>query len=328
MLTAGAAASLSALGDRPAGNDAFFTLHKKGGQWMIRRPDGRRLFLLGRHGDDAPKARDIKEWRSHYGRDAKEWINGDPAAGLEQGCFNSWASGGAGCDPYCHLVPFSGAERWGRRQQQVNYMHSDWDEWCDHVARQHCAPRRDESHLIGYFYSSSPVWLQREPRAEWRGPLYDPAMMKSNRGRVELRRLARRYYQCTGDAIRRHDPNHLILGDRYSGNSSLPREVYEEAHSGVDVFSFQDFCDPVESLRAWHKVTGKPVILADTAPVKALRGRDQTWYDGLIRGLLDNPGCVGCHLVTNAAEIAGNRDQLQAWRRVNQSAERWVTRRS
>ena len=57
-------------------------------------------------------------------------------------------------------------------------------------------------------------------RAEnaWRGPIFDPERLKTESGRKELTQLARAYYQTTHDAIRRCDPHHLILGDRYEAN--------------------------------------------------------------------------------------------------------------
>ena len=52
-------------------------------------------------------------------------------------------------------------------------------------------------------------------------------------------------------------------------------EVIDAAKPYVDVFSFQDFRDPVKHLDDWHKQTGKPVLLADAAKVD---WRSQAFY--------------------------------------------------
>ena len=95
--------------------------------------------------------------------------------------------------------------------------------------------------------------------------------------RPELQRIATRYYQVTHDAIRRYDPNHLILGDRYNGQGPLPEAVLEAMVPTVDVLSIQHFppIDRFVSLSSeWHRRTGKPVVNADVAfHVRAL-GRE------------------------------------------------------
>ena len=50
--------------------------------------------------------------------------------------------------------------------------------------------------------------------------MFDPARLESEAGRTELFKLAERYYRVTHDAIRRYDPHHLILGDRYEAASA------------------------------------------------------------------------------------------------------------
>jgi hypothetical protein len=319
-LSAGTATSLAGPGKAVAGGEGFFSLRHDRGRWRLSAPDDTRFFALGLHPDSSHggfSELEIADGQRHYGRDAQQWIRPDRRSSLEQGGFNSWSSAGAGGDPYCHLVPFSGAERWDQREHQVNYLHRDWE---------HCLPCADDRNLIGYFYSASPRWLHAQPQAEWRGPVYDPAMLMSEAGRRELRKFARRYYQTPRDAIRRYDQNHLLLGDRYDGSVLLPREVHEEAHPRVDAFSLQDFRDPVANVHTWHRLTGKPILLADTAPIGSFSNGDLAWYGSLIRELLANPGCVGCHLVAARDELNEDEGRFLAWQRVNEAAERWLAR--
>ena len=52
----------------------------------------------------------------------------------------------------------------------------------------------------------------------------------------------------------------------------------------------------------WHKKTGKPILLADSAKMKwdtlpgEISENDGDWYAMILSNLQNNPGCVGFHL--------------------------------
>ncbi len=108
--------------------------------------------------------------------------------------------------------------------------------------------------------------------------------------------MARAYYRTTHDALRRHDPHHLILGERDEANEAVAREVVEAAWPFVDVRSFQDFREPVAHLDEGHGKTGQPVLLADAAGLRnpaRPRGfvpNDGEWYAEVLAALFDKPG--------------------------------------
>ena len=84
--------------------------------------------------------------------------------------------------------------------------------------------------------------------------------------RTFLRVLAERYFSVATGAVRRHDPNHLILGVRFAGVP--PREVLEAAAKYVDVITLNIYTwrphePPVEALRSVYQVTGKPVMVTE-----------------------------------------------------------------
>lgn len=80
--------------------------------------------------------------------------------------------------------------------------------------------------------------------------------------------VAEHYYRVVHDAIRKHDQNHLILGDRYM--SYCPPEVARAAGPYLDVISTNfDWPDwvtgelPTHYLKMLHDESGKPVLITE-----------------------------------------------------------------
>ena len=172
------------------------------------------------------------------------------------------------------------------------------------------------------------------------GPLFDPQRLDSDSGKAELKKVASQYYKVTHDAIRRYDPHHLILGDRYEANAPLTMEIIDAARPLVDVLSFQDFRDPVSHLADWHKRSGMPVLWADGARgIKLSDGNlrnDGEWYAKAVEGLRANPGCVGAHLCgayyRNRVRRRGlldeneqpDKEMIDHIRKSNRDTQNWV----
>ncbi len=301
----------------------FFTLGQRKNHWWLITPEGEPFFTIGINHIDPASLRypeNIDLWREKYGGSTIRWIKESVAPNVKSWGFNSvgWVqevtvrkwqhSRPFTVDeyraldmPYCHLLPFTESHQWEKHTVHYDFRSDDWKEWCDYVARSHCAELSDDKNLIGYFYSDCPTWIHQRPDNEWRGPIFDPDRLKTEPGRNELTELARQYYQTTHDAIRRYDKHHLLLGDRYEANAPIPMEVVNAALPFVDVLSFQDFRNPVEHLEEWHKKTGKPVLLADAARVN--RNGDAffipnngAWYAETLTALHKNRGCIGFHL--------------------------------
>ncbi len=270
--------------------DGYFTLRQQAGRWWLITPSGNRFFTLGMNHIDPATMRypeNIGAWHQKYGGNTLNWIRESVVPNLRKWGFNSvgWAqevtirnyphSKGFTAQeyqaldmPYCHLLPFTESHQWEQFSRHYDFYSSEWEEWCDYVARAHVAELSEDPNLIGYFYSDCPTWVHTRPVNEWRGSIFDPEKLESDAGRHELSDLAHRYYKTTHDAIRRYDPHHLILGDRYEATEPIPMEVVNAALPYIDVMSFQDFKDPVAHLDFWHKEMGKPVLLADSAGIK------------------------------------------------------------
>jgi hypothetical protein len=353
--------------------EGFFTLDRWKDRWFFKDPEGRPFFSVGlNHIDSAPlrypENGDL--WRRKFGNSMERWLRDAVRPDLIQWGFNSvgWVqevvnrsptnhrhSANFSYEEYqwlglpsCHLLPFADFHQWEVETRHPDLLSQDFADWCDYVARTHCARLADDPKLIGYFYIDCPTWIHIRPLNAWKGPIFDPAKLKSDTGRQELFKLATRYYQVTHDAIRRYDRHHLILGDRYEASAPIATEVIEAAKPFVYVLSFQDFRNPVGNLATWHRTTGKPVLWADGSAGTSVQdgtGRysnneyqrnDGEWYSERLNALRENPGCVGAHLcgayLRNRARKRGLLDEqgnpdaenVSLIRKANAAATQWA----
>ncbi len=125
-----------------------------------------------------------------------------------------------------------------------------------------------------------------------------------------LRVIAREYFRACHDAIRKHDPNHLILGVRFAGYA--PRPVVELMGKFVDVVSFNwyGFEPPTKILSELHQITGNPVMITEFSfkamdsglpntrgagkPVSTQKDRADN-FERFVKALMKLPYCVGYH---------------------------------
>jgi hypothetical protein len=352
--------------------EGFFTLGKCGNRWILLTPERKPFFSVGlNHIDSSPLRypENLPRWEQKYENDTLKWLRKSVAPNLKSWGFNSvgWVQEISirkhahtpsftleeyrALDlPYCHMLPFIETHGWNSWHRNPDIFSLDFEDWCDYVARAQCARLRNESNLIGYFYSDCPTWVHIGKASKWRGPMFDPERLETEEGRAELFKLAQRYYKVTHDAVRRYDRHHLILGDRYLAQAPLPLEIVRAAAPYVDVFCFQAFKNPVEDLSKWHQVTGKPVLWADGAHRREefkddsgkYRDRmysmvDGKWYADVVAGLLKNPGAVGAHLcgayIRNRFRARGLLDEMEQpdqkaiteIRKGNQAVAQWLS---
>ena len=90
-----------------------------------------------------------------------------------------------------------------------------------------------------------------------------------------LGQIARRYYQAVGESQRKHDPHHLILGERYLAGDA-PENVLRAAAPYIDAVAVQpgDLYSklyppstryPEAEIERLHRLTAKPVLICDHA---------------------------------------------------------------
>lgn len=138
-----------------------------------------------------------------------------------------------------------------------------------------------------------------------------------------LRLAARRYFQVCHDAIRRHDPNHLILGCREAiAFSAVP--IAQSARGLVDVFSLSYYVPEAYEppLRRLHEASGLPILVSEWAfrardsglpntkgagPLVDTQAQRAAKYREYLTALLRMPFVVGAHWFKYTDEPAEGR---------------------
>jgi hypothetical protein len=163
------------------------------------------------------------------------------------------------------------------------------------------------------FYGISEYGLPNDPKQGFT----DQALMNA--------KIVAAYHQAHYDAIRKHDPNHLILGDKIQNARMQPDWVWKTVKDYVDVILIQDydFFTPAheKKLRHIHEVTGKPIINGDHSygalrpcmhtvkgvPVPTMENKGQQ-YAVYLKGIMNLPFMLGWQTCGYLETCAGTSD--------------------
>ena len=169
----------------------------------------------------------------------------------------------------------------------------------DQAARRQLTPLKDDPNLIGWFVGNEPQWARSfGSLTPWPDMLMaDPEpsatkhklqeLLKANPGRERqvkddfLYACGEEYFRVIVAALRRHDPNHLVLGIRFAEN---PNNRWVELSRLFDVFSVniysREFRPNPEDIRRFSDVSGKPVVIGEFTACAPGRGMQGLFYWG------------------------------------------------
>jgi hypothetical protein len=251
-----------------------------------------------------------------------EVIGGKAPTGFLQGFARARNLGGMG---YGH---------WKYPGDCIPVFHPDFPAFCENAAAG-LAVRAKDPRLLGYFTDNElnlPVlrnYLEIDPadagmavcREEawtwWKARKGESANVGDVTAEDEeawVEHVFTHYFRTVCAAIRRHDPNHLILGSRFHGKLTRnPGAFRAAAAAGVDVISvnlYKVWRPEAERFATWAQWADKPVLVtewyakAEDSGFSNRKGagwlvRTQEdrarFYETFVLGLLRQPNGVGFH---------------------------------
>lgn len=243
------------------GRDSFWRIGRdQSGVWWFVSPDGRAEFLNGVT-TVQPKLLGRDRNGPHYvaddyrDQDVHRWA----AAALQRVRSFGFKGVGAWSEPVLHHydVPITrdlNVSAWiGGDPGQV--FSAGWESAAEDAIRRQVEPLRDNRNLVGYYIDNELVW-----------PAGDNA---------ETYRIARRYFEVTARLVRKHDPNHLILGVRFRGDA--PRAVVRASAGLTDAQSVNYYPHDAmldrELFETLHELSGGQPVIVSEYSFHALDGR-------------------------------------------------------
>ena len=317
----------------------FFRVEEIDGVWWFIDPEGRFFFALGtdhtsyfvhwceklgyapyhenmkkRHGSEQAWAQEtlqrLKSWNFNIlAANHSSYLRHHGLAYIDN--ILGMGQGFAAIDDLVKQVHWTGFP---------NVFSPRWQQWCDWIAYQRCAPLRDDPWLIGYFLDNELEWFGKDYkpwglaiealkraaghdsrvalaqllRDRYRGDVQafnrawdarirdfddiahgeQPPAIRTKAAEEDgiafTRLAAELYFRTCAEAIRKHDPNHLILGCRFAGEAP---PILDIAGKYCDVVSINTYpridlragrvLDWEERLRDYHRQSRRPLMITE-----------------------------------------------------------------
>ena len=271
----------------------FFRVQEVAGRWWFITPEGNGFISMGMNHLDLNVLKypdNIHIWRERYGGSEERYIQEGIAQPLREWGFNTigWTEETVAGEwmnpktlirhspewshrqyqlagmPYCHGLHFADIEDFGTNPHYPDVFSQDFQLWADYVARKSCVDMADDPLLIGYFMCPRPAFERQSP-----GSWADGLDLSDENDRKTLHETVLKYYQVVTESIRRYDSHHMILGNRFNSPSGTVDWCLEIAKDYVDVILanwwMSDLAGVTGTLDRWHELTGKPILIADSA---------------------------------------------------------------
>ena len=193
-----------------------------------------------------------------------------------------------------------------------NVFHPGYEKALEWACRVKVARHKNDPWLVGYFIDNELAWWGGQKKTGL--GLFDLAMAlpeghtarqaaeriarenPDNPAVAFLRETARRYFTANAAAIRKADPNHMVLGCRFAGFTGHNDVIWEEAGKACDVVSLNMYpwadinagvvLDKrngrpyAERLEEVHALCGKPLMITEWS-FPALDARPSTYGAGM-----------------------------------------------
>ena len=303
----------------------FFHTEQIGGRWWLVTPEGNAFFAKGvgsvDMGDRNSSPEELKTLAVERARELKGW-NFNTVHTRER------VPGMA----YTLILGLAASTQPGLWQKGIvpDYFSPEFRQGVERRAAELCPPLANDPWLLGYFTDNEIRWLpdvrsndsileaflKKPPESpgyqravaflKVRGHASDSLIEEDKDGFLEI--AAAEYGRTVQAAIRRHDPNHLILGSRFNNRAPLPLSRAMGPYYDVVSYNNYDWRAPIYRLREITEVTGKPTMLTEFSfkamdsglyntrgagdPVATQQDRADLYTD-YVQDLAELPSCVG-----------------------------------
>jgi hypothetical protein len=195
---------------------------------------------------------------------------------------------------------------------------ADFAATVERSAAEQCDERKNDSYVLGYFLGNEPPWPGRESvavDAVLAGPA--SALQKElkaflakgdtpERRREFLIQTYKKFVETVSAAIRKHDPNHMILGLRFG--SQTPPEIVS-ASKVFDIYSLNNYSYAVnqKEIDKVRELIDRPVVIGEfhfgtpgrgmTPGLKQVTSQEERGvaYRYYVENAAADPSIVGAH---------------------------------
>ena len=138
-------------------------------------------------------------------------------------------------------------------------------QWEDHLDSEFAmiAELKNDPYLLGYFVDNEMPWRSLS-RTDSSSHTFRE-MIALETGEEQLSAYAERYFSTIRRAIRKHDPNHLYMGCRFTRNFRDMKPVAEAAGNHVDILSINVYSPyPYrQQMDRWYLAAQKPILIGE-----------------------------------------------------------------
>ncbi len=310
----------------------FFHTQKIEGRWWLVTPEGNAFFSKGvdnvgyrPEAASSPKApTDPQAWAASAAQQLRRWNFNTVGAWSTRELYSK----GIVYAPVIDMAASVQRDLW-LKGGVVDYFSPQFRDAVDQVATRICEPLAKDPWLLGYFTDNELRWGK-----DWRSKEsllqsyrnMPPASPGAAAAAAFVKALgheptepdemkfagliASEYARVTSAAIRRHDPNHMVLGCRFAG---YPGDaVILAAGEFFDVISYHSYDPkpPLDRLRQLTRLTTKPAMITEfsfkamdsglpntkgAGKAVATQADRATAFSAYVEGLAALPEVVGYH---------------------------------
>lgn len=328
----------------------FFYTRKIENRWWLVDPEGHPFIHKGvtsvrRLGSDGAKASFRKKFAT-----AEKWATSTSEVLVQHG-FNGLGPWSDKKNLPCPNTPLVYTKIWNfmsayGQQRGGTYQasgHTGYPQDCpfifDPEFRAFCmkyarrlGDTKDDPWLLGHFTDNELPWRismldnylklpatdpGHRAAAEWLAQRHGPDFQTNQvaeKDRTEfLTFAADTYFDIVTSAIRKHDPNHLVLGSRFHGRAIKIPSLFAAAGRHVDVVSvnyYHAWTPDLKLMSSWERSAGKPILISEWYAKSQDSGLGNTsgagwlvktqadrasFYQNFTLGLIESRVCVGWH---------------------------------